>query len=220
MRCGMLAGLVALTACGSSSGQPQTTAIPPGHTTTGADTAAQPPCGPAAAHTVAVTAGARIYSLRGEVYGCAHRGHGSFRLGSTGRTLREPRVGPVALAGVDAAYGQSNSGVDTSTASVIVRRLTDGRALRSQAATSRTVGPEFVQSVASIVVKADGAVAWIATANSIIHRGSSDVEVDRVDTRGRALLDSGQGIDQRSLRLHGSRLTWRDGQAMRAAPLR
>jgi hypothetical protein len=166
-----------------------------------------------------MTTGARIYSLHGEVYGCARRGHGSYRLGSTGRMLREPRVGPVALAGVDAAYGQSTSGVDTTTASVIVRRLSDGRQLQRQPAASRTVGPEFVQSVASIVVKPDGAVAWIATASSIIRRGSSDVEVDRIDARGRGLLDSGAAIDQRSLRLAGSRLTWRHGQSARAATL-
>jgi hypothetical protein len=130
----------------------------------------------------------------------------------------QPRAGKLALAGVLVAYGETMSGVDTASAQVIVRRLDNGRTLRGLAAMSQPVGPESFQSVDSIVVKADGAVAWIAVAHSII-RQSAQTEVDRADQRGRSTLDTGSGIDSSSLRLRGSSLTWRHGGGTRSARL-
>jgi hypothetical protein len=62
-------------------------------------------------------------------------------------------------------------------------------------------------------------VAWIGEGGSVIRRGTSDIEVHKADARGSALIDSGQGIDVRSLRLHGSTLTWRGGGRTRSASL-
>ena len=101
---------------------------------------------------------------------------------------------------------------------MIVRRLDNGRTLRSLAALSQPVGPESLQAVDAIVVKADGAVAWIAVARSIIRHGAQ-TEVDRADRRGRARLDSGPRIDSASLRLRSSLLSWRHAGATRTARL-
>jgi hypothetical protein len=128
------------------------------------------------------------------------------------------RVGVVALAGVDAAYSLTRMGVDTASAQVVVRRLDTGRTLHAVSATTKPLGPEFFQSVGAIVVKPDGAVAWIATGGSIIRRGK-ETEVDRLDRRGQAAVDTGARIDVQSLRLRGSQLSWRDGGAMRSATL-
>ncbi len=119
------------------------------------------------------------------------------------------------------AYGFTTSGVDTGFAEVIVRRLDDGRQLRVAPATMKPLAPESFQSVDSVVVKLDGAVAWTAHASSIIRRGT-DIEVERADARGHALLDSGSGpgIDVHSLRLHGSTLSWRHRTVTRSASLR
>jgi hypothetical protein len=109
--------------------------------------------------------------------------------------------------------------VDTGTAQVVTRRLSDGRVLHASPATSRVPGAESYQSVGSLVVKADGAVGWIGAAHSIIRNGSPVVEVRRFDAHGQAELDGGPGIALRSLRLHGSRLSWLHSGAERSATL-
>ncbi|MBV8430904.1 MAG: hypothetical protein JO244_07080 [Solirubrobacterales bacterium] len=48
---------------------------------------------------------------------------------------------------------------------------------------------------------------------------NSQTEVDRADRRGESTLDTQQGIDSTSLRLHGSELTWQDGGATQTATL-
>jgi hypothetical protein len=192
--------VVVIAACGSSS----------------ATASAQ--CGPSAARTLAANRLARVYTSKGSTYGCANAvrrsyllSHGSFRPG-------RPRIGKLALAGTVVAYGETITGVDTAGAQVIVRRLDNGQTLRSLAAMSQPLGPESFQSVDSIVVRSDGAVAWIAMARSII-RHSTQTEVDRADRRGRATLDAGSGIDSASLRLTGSSLSWRHGGVRRTARL-
>lgn len=175
-------------------------------------------CGPSGAHTLAADSRARVYASGGSVYGCANSSGHSYLLAANQSRLGQPRVGKIALAGVDAAYSETSHGVDTASATVTVRRLDTGRTLRSLAATTQPVGPESFQSVDSLVVKADGSVAWIVVAPSIV-RHSSQIEVDRADRRGEATLDTGRGINSSSLRLNGSSLSWRDGGTLRSSTL-
>lgn len=209
MGCAVGAIVILTAACGSSSAAPGSTR--PAHPATAH-------CGPRSAKTLAVTRGARVYSFRGGVYGCADGGSRSYLLAGSSMRPGQPRIGRLALAGAVVAYGQTTSGVDTASAEVFVRRLDNGRTLRSLAAMSQPIGPESFQSVDSIVVKSDGAVAWIAVARSII-RHSAQTEVDRADRRGRARLDAGSGIASSSLHLAGSSLSWRHGGATRRAGL-
>ena len=60
------------------------------------------------------------------------------------RSIRESRVEPVVVAGAAAAYGLVRFGVDTVSASVVVRRLSDGRRLSGFAVT-RSAVPEGVE---------------------------------------------------------------------------
>jgi hypothetical protein len=160
-----------------------------------------------------------VYEVGKAVYGCSDRGGRSYRLGTSGFCTGADRVGPVAVAGEMAGYGVQRCGVDTGTAQVLARRLTDGSVLRTAPATSRVPGAESYQSAAAVVVKADGAVAWIGQAHSIIGRGGDVIEVHRSDHRGQAELDRGQGIALRSLRLRGSRISWLHAGTGRSAPL-
>src|SRR5205807_5844094 len=89
-------------------------------------------------------------------------------LGQAKVCVASTRVDHLALAGDVVAYGLQQCGVDTGIASVPVRRLSDGKRLSWYSAVTGSVGPESFESVNSIVVKRDGAVAWIATLNSII----------------------------------------------------
>jgi hypothetical protein len=126
-------------------------------------------------------------------------------------------VGPVAVAGDLATYGLQSFGVDTVSASVVVRRLTDGTEIKDLQAT-RAVGAEAFESIGSVAVLATGAVAWIGSEHSIVgHRSAIEVHTD--GTGGDRVLDSGPNIDPASLRLHGSRLSWVDGGATRHATL-
>jgi hypothetical protein len=204
-RCGIACGLIALAACGSSLGK-----APAG--------SAAASCGPAAAKTLAVDRTARVYESAGEVYGCATASRRSYRLGASARSIREGRAGPIALAGTDVAYGYTVYGVDTISAQVLVRDLTTGKQLRSEPATTAPARVEFVESVDSVVVKPDGAVAWIGESGSVTG-GPTNTEVDRADARGLAKLDSGGSIDVHSLRLHGGTVTWRHSGNSRSASL-
>ena len=204
-RCGIACGLIALAACGSSLGKAP-----------GGSAAAS--CGPAGAQTLAIDRQARVYQSGGNVYGCATASRRSYRLGASARSIREGRAGPVALAGTDVAYGYTVYGVDTVSAQVLVRDLASGKQLRSEPATTAPARVEFVESVDSVVVKADGAVAWIGRSGSVVS-GPTNTEVDRADARGLAKLDSGSNIDVHSLRLHGATLSWRHRGSSRSASL-
>jgi hypothetical protein len=103
---------------------------------------------------------------------------------------------------------------------VVVRRLTDGRQLQAYDAVSSKLGPESYRSVAAVVVKSDGAVAWIGVGSSIIsHRGVTEVHAAAPGAAVARLLDRGSRINSRSLRLRGSQLTWSDGGRTRSASL-
>jgi hypothetical protein len=175
------------------------------------------PCGPAGARTLAASQQARVYVSGGIVYGCASNARKRIRLGEETSCIGTPLIDPVRVTGGLAAYGSETCGIDTGSTVVVVRRLTDGRQLRSKPATS-PVGPESYESVTSLVVARDGAVGWIATGQSVGNHHAV-VEVWRSDRRGTARLDSGSAVRSRSLRLTGSTLRWRHGTGTRTAPL-
>ncbi|HEV3127760.1 MAG TPA: hypothetical protein VGY32_02185 [Solirubrobacteraceae bacterium] len=176
-------------------------------------------CGPPSARTLAIDASARVYATGGFVYGCSDRPRRITRLGRSGSCIGGlSGIERVALAGVSVAYAVHHCGVDFGFTDVLVRNLRDGTSLGTFAATEKSVGPEATNSVSSLVVSSDGAAAWIGTAQSIIST-ARETEVRTGHGHRRQLLDSGTQIKTGSLRLHGSRLTWRHGRATRSATL-
>jgi hypothetical protein len=183
----------------------------------GAAGAARARCGPSGAHTLAASRVARVYALRNVVYGCS-TGGAQYKLGHQNSCVGSTRVAPVTVVGRLAAYGLERCGVDTGSTAVVVRRLSDGRQLHSAAATSPP-GAESYQSLGSLVLKGDGAVAWIGVGHSIVGHGPEVIEVRRLDRAGEALLDSGGAVASHSLRLHRSTLSWTHGGETRRARL-
>lgn len=175
-------------------------------------------CGPPAARTLAGDAVARVYASGGKAYACVARGTRSYELGMTGYSIGAPHIEAVRVAGRIAAYGLRTSGVDTGYATMNVIRLTTGTLLAQRPATTR-VGVEGFQSIDSLVLKSDGAVAWIATARSI-GMPTFIRQLQRLDERGFRLLDFGPNVAAASLTLHGSILSWKRGPAVRSATLR
>jgi hypothetical protein len=155
-----------------------------------------------------------VYAIGQAMYACDRRTRHRTKLGVTTNCIAMSRVDGTALAGDVVAYGVERCGVDAGFATVTVRRVSDGKRLHTFAALSGS-GPESFQSIGSVVVKRNGAVAWIATLHSIIPSGGGRTEVH---ANGK-LLEAGRGIKPRSLRLHGSTLTWRDGSKTRTATL-
>lgn len=195
-----------LAACGSSGAKAPPT--PRAHS-----------CGPRSAKTIAADPVARVYRSGDTVYGCSSRTGRRTTLGQTSISAKDrTRLGLVRLAGSYAAFASSTFGVDSGGAEVSVVRLSDGRRVRTGQAVDQGL-VESVQSVPSLVVRSDGAVAWIGQVRSIIGRGEQ-LEVHRADRRGAALLDRGADIAPRSLRLRGRRLSWRDGSSTRTSTLR
>lgn len=175
-------------------------------------------CGPTGARTLAFSSVARVYVSAGNVYGCSTHARTSYLLGSNGNCNSAAKVGLVIVTRELSAYALQRCGVDTGTTLVIVRRLSDGKQLRSFAATSTGL-PEGFQSVRSLAVKSDGAVAWIGFVSSVVGNRRV-IEVHKADANRPAVtLDSGPAIGPASLRLHSSRLSWRHGTATRSATL-
>jgi hypothetical protein len=69
--------------------------------------------------------------------------------------------------------------------------------------------------VAALVVKSDGAVAWVAGAGG----ASSLHEVFALDESGKRLLASGLEIEPKSLKLRGNLIYWKQGGKQFSAPL-
>jgi hypothetical protein len=142
-------------------------------------------------------------------YGCLERAGRLVKLG--GDACLGGGAGSVSLprlAGDAVGYVLMICGVDTGNAEVRSVDLRSGRVLRSSSANLLPSAPESFASASDLVVRADGALAWISTTSSIVRHGSS-TEVDRVDGRGTRMLDHGTGVVTGSLRLSGARLSWK-----------
>jgi hypothetical protein len=175
-------------------------------------------CAPLGAQTLASDRQAVVYSLHGSAYGCVKPDGTAYELGSATICIDATRVAPFGLASNLVAFGAETCGVDFSSSQVEVRSLVSGRTLRRAPATSKTLA-EQEGGVQSVVVRRDRSVAWIAVEQSLgNHQHLLQVRED--DKRGDSLLDSSLAVVPSSLRLRGSRLTWRDGGKTRSATLR
>jgi hypothetical protein len=219
IRCYRLAGVLialsaigALAACGSSAATGSSSAA-----ASGAVPAGVAHCGPAKARTLAADSRIRVYSYQGSVSACAAGAKRTYRLGGSRTCLRSDLVGTVAVAGGLAAYADERCGVDTGSTTVEVRQVASGR-LQFTHQAGAVAGPESYTSVGSIVVRSNGALAWIAQSHSIVaHRNATEV-LARAGS-GVRILGQGAGIDPASLRLAGSRVSWRQSGTRRSATL-
>jgi hypothetical protein len=180
-------------------------------------TAAAIPCRPGpGTTTLAHSAHARIFSddATGNDYACLY---------SDGRprflsTTEHYEYRHVRFAGSYVAFVQNIEAIDDH---VGVMNLRTGR-LRNDAEVTPIAGA-VCPNVASLVLKSDGAVAWIAT--NFLGSGCSAppgpaIEVRRHDGRGLRVVASSTAIVPSSLRLHRSTITWVQAGTHRSASLR
>ena len=143
-------------------------------------------------------------------YGCLVRSGPVTRLGFANR-IRDPR-----LAGRYAGYRRILYLTEFGSASgMTVVDLKTGRATVDEAGVPGSEGDSHVQSFA---LKRTGGVAWIGGDETL--RNFSVWKVDAAAS-GVQQLDSGQQIDDESMRLSADRrsVSWRNGSAERSAPL-
>jgi hypothetical protein len=103
---------------------------------------------------------------------------------------------------------------------VLVRDLWTGRVIhRLPTGVPKSPRPGLVGagSTTIIVVKTDGAVAWIAEKPGV--GKGTEYQVHAVDKMGSRLLASGEDVDGSSLALAGSTLYWTQGGKPFSAPL-
>jgi hypothetical protein len=116
-----------------------------------------------------------------------------------------------------AGYESIECGVGSCFSVITVRDLRDGSVLRNAAVSPAPV-PGQPAPAESLVLKANGSVAWIVDRAAFMGSPRS-IDVVAEDTAGRRILDSGLDIDPQSLALTGSTLTWQKGGTTRSATL-
>jgi hypothetical protein len=194
-------------------------------------------CVPGHSHLIAIDTRAQVYFAPepGEagaeaVYGCAYGRRRSYFIGKIADCGSSGCVGVEheVLAGPLVAYEDfSIGGVGSMSAShlVVVRDLRSGRFLRKlPTGMSGSSNPKIIgtSSTTAIVLRSDGAVAWIvepACAGAAAD-GPTCYEVHAVDRTGSRILASGTDIDPHSLALAGSTLYWTQGGKPFAATLK
>jgi hypothetical protein len=157
-------------------------------------------------------------------YGCAYGSRHTYELGMPSDCV-DVSLGEcggitnVVLAGSTVAYEESSN--RPLAWWIIIRNLRNGRVLRRLR--TNTPGPvNTLGSVEALVLKSNGAVAWVAQAHlpTAIPNGPREYEVYAADATGESrLLASGSGIEPASLALAGSTVYWtQQGHAV-SAPL-
>ncbi len=187
---------------------------------------AAPKCPPRHSRLVTADAQAEVY-IRPEgvgphggyqaegIFGCAYRDGRAYELGpppSGGSSSGSAGVDKETLTGPIVAYEAFSNGANGgySSSHVLVRDLRNGRLLhRIPTGTSPTPTPRQVGigSVVAIVVKSDGAVAWMLEVDNELGK----YQVHAVDKSGSRVLASGPEVDPSSLTLADSTLYWTQG---------
>jgi len=186
-------------------------------------------CVPRQAHIIAADGQAAVYVTTGgdlpytEVYGCAFGHLRNYALGERRNECDYPvcaGISRLTLAGRFVGYAQIINDVPLLHGgngwAVDVRNLVTGALHRVLSTTPSLEGTG--SGMQQLVVKSDGAVAWIV---SVYLRGSNGFtyEVRAFDKAGGRLLASATDIDPHSLALAGSTLYWTQGGRPMSAPL-
>ncbi|HXB16322.1 MAG TPA: hypothetical protein VNV44_11340 [Solirubrobacteraceae bacterium] len=181
---------------------------------------------------------AGLQSGRRPIYGCVYSHRGALLLGAepwdNGGKYMALNIGGernVVIAGTFVAFEdyEMTESLCGFKFKVVVEDLRTGKVLRNEPAGTRTVpdpgfecGEVGLGNTTGIVLKADGAVAWIlepqdwAVEAHIIEPG---YEVHAADATGSTSLARGLDVDPSSLALAGSTVYWTQGGLPRAATL-
>jgi hypothetical protein len=154
-----------------------------------------------------------------EIFGCAYGAKRLYALGGPPGFSSQGggELTHYTLAGVVLAYESfgltdfPGPGLPERQRHVVVTNLRTGRMLQRVPTGTSSPSSVGVGPVVTLVVKSDGAVAWIAGNTKEADEHATSYEVHAVDRTGNRLLASGAEIDPHSLALAGSTLYWTQG---------
>lgn len=185
-----------------------------------------------AAHRFLLTADghAVVYSHNFQVFGCAVGTGHTYHLGETpecGQLVHciVPERELMPLAGTVVAYAEEYNGSgllgENYSWFVVVRGLRTGRVVHRLPTGVRIQHTRGVGNgpATAIVVKGDGAVAWITNNWEKPGKAPPYYEVHAADRNGTRLLAGGSDIEPNSLALAGTTLYWTKGGKPLSAPL-
>ncbi len=180
-----------------------------------------PHCTMNGAKTIAANRHVRVFRARGEVFGCRRSANRAYGIGHGGAECQNSDlIDSAVVAGNFVALNVRTCSLTNSSSSVHLVNLRDGRG-RFASAPLSTPGPESgYDAIRGMAVTAAGRLAWIGVR---VARGAivaAEVRRRRPDFSDQSVvLDSGTGIDPRSLRRAGSMLRWRHAGVARSAAM-
>jgi hypothetical protein len=180
-------------------------------------------CRPAHTRTVADNGRVRVYATNSydEYFGCSYRSGRRIAMGyESGSSSGDFTVGPIRLARDTVAW-QEREGHD-----YVEGYWENALYVRNARTAKRLHAIELKRgaSVTAVVVKPDGAVAWLSV-RDVTPEGAAEpvfeYRLNRYDLGGLEQLDRGTGdAAPRSLRRNGSRIEWMRRGVARTARLR
>jgi len=178
-------------------------------------------CSLKSAKTLAANRSVRVFQRSDKVYGCRRSADRAYVLGIRGECQNNDEIDGVVVAGNQAALNVQTCSLTSSQSRVLLVSLRTGRV--SFASNPLSTAPRIdsgYDAIRGMAVTAEGAIAWIGVG---VERGVVVAAEVRRRARGSStravLLDSGTGIDPRSLQRRDSRVTWRSGAAERSAAM-
>ena len=178
-------------------------------------------CSMKSSKTLAANRNVRVFHRADKVYGCRRDADRAYVLGIRGECQNNDEIDGVVVAGNQAALNVQTCSLTSSQSRVLLVSLRTGRvAFASNPLSTAPRIDSGYDAIRGMAVTAEGRIAWIGVG---IERGVVVAAEVRRRARGSStqavLLDSGTGIDPRSLHRRDSRVTWRSGAAERSAAM-
>jgi hypothetical protein len=177
------------------------------------------------ARTIAANRHVRVFSARvrtwREVFGCRRSADRAFAIGDAGGECQNyDLVDSAVVAGTLAALNVRTCSLTNSSSVIRLVDLGDGRVRFGSAPLSTNGTESSYDAIRGMVVTPAGRLAWIGVrvARGVVVAAEVRRRI-RATLDGTVLLDSGVGIDPRSLRRSGSIMLWRHDRVGRSAGL-
>lgn len=183
---------------------------------------AAPHCTMNGAKTIAANRHVRVFGARGAVFGCRRSANRAYGIGHGGAECQNSDlIDSAVVAGNFVALNVRSCSLTNQSSSVNLVNLRDGRGRFRSAPLSTPGSDSGYDAIRGMAVTAAGRLAWIgvrvSSRSAIV---AAEVRRRRPDFSDQSVvLDSGTGIDPRSLRRVGPMLRWRSAGIARSASI-
>ncbi|MDQ3723307.1 MAG: hypothetical protein M3376_09640, partial [Actinomycetota bacterium] len=161
------------------------------------------------------------FRARGEVFGCRRTANRAYEIGNGGQECQNNDLIDSAVVGGNfVALNVRTCSLYGSSSTVKLVNLRDGRVRFASAPLSTPGSQAGYDAIRGMVLTLGGRLAWIGVRLTGGRITSAEVRRRRPDFADQSVvLDSGAGIDPRSLRRRGSRVLWRNAGVARSVAI-